>query len=134
MMTKAMAESLATFVSRIRPDWDHPGIVAAVGKAQNLGSPFDVARALVNLAENRDLTSPGLLHQPGKHWRNADSEPTGPNVTHNVRCPEHPINFHPCPLCAAKRCDPTPDYIEARKALASARDRAVQGIDQEEAR
>lgn len=125
MMTQAQIQALATFISRVREDWDHPGIVAAISKASGLGSPFDVARALVNLAENRDLTSPGMLSQPGRHWVKASNEPTGPNLSNNVRCPEHPINFMPCPLCEAKRCLPDPvehaDYIAAREALKARR-------------
>ena len=46
-------------------------------------------------------------------------------TSHNIRCPEHPIAFMPCPQCAAKRCLPDPvehgDYLEAKKALAGAR-------------
>jgi hypothetical protein len=121
MMTRPQAEALATFVNRMRPDWDHPGIVSALSKAASLGGPLDVAHALLILAENRELKSPGMLHQQGKHWKRADGENTGPNISHNVRCPEHPINFHPCPLCAAKKCPPDEEYLKAKAELAARR-------------
>lgn len=142
-ITRPQAESLATFVNRIRADWDHPGIVAAIGKASALGGPLDIAHALLTLAENRELTSPGMLPQQGKHWKRADGTQTGPNVSHNVRCPEHPISFHPCPQCAAKKCLPDPqehaDYLaekkklEARKTAAHPSAKPVQLTDAESA-
>jgi hypothetical protein len=119
-ITQTQAQALATFAARIRDDWDQPGILAAIQKAQSLGSPAQIGRALMALAENRELRTPALLASPGKHWVQ-DGEPVGPNVSHNVRCPEHPINFHPCPQCAAKKCEPTPDYLEAKAALAARR-------------
>jgi hypothetical protein len=119
-ISQTQGQALAAFVARVRADWDQPGILAAISKAASLGSPTQIGRALLALAENRDLRTPALLASPGKHWVH-DGEPVGPNVTNNVRCPEHPINFHPCPLCAAKRCDPTDDYLEAKAALAGRR-------------
>ena len=116
MMTRTQAEALATFIAKVRPDWDHPGIVAAISKAQAKATPLQVARALVNLAENSDLRTPAMLAEKGQHWRDG-MEPTGPNASHDVRCPEHPTHAHPCPDCATKRTPPLPDYLEAKKAL-----------------
>jgi hypothetical protein len=62
-----------------------------------------------------------MLHQQGKHWRRPDGEQTGPNTSHNVRCPEHPLSFHPCPQCAAKKCPPDEDYLKAKAELAARR-------------
>ena len=121
MMTEVQAQALATFVARIRPDWDHPGIMAALGKAANLGSPVQVARALVNLAENPDLRTPAILAQPGSHWSAPNGERVQIRGANDVHCPEHPSSVHPCPQCAAKRCTPDPvehaDYLAAKEAL-----------------
>jgi hypothetical protein len=123
-ISQTQATALATFVAKVRDDWDQPGILAAIQKAQTFGNPLQIGRALLALAENRALRTPALLASPGKHWVH-DGEPVGPNVTNNVRCPEHPINFHPCPLCAAKKCPPDPvehaDYLKAKAELASRR-------------
>lgn len=118
-ISHTQATALATFVAKVRDDWDHPGILAAIQKAQSLGNPTQIGRALIALAENRELRTPALLASPGKHWVQ-DNEAVGPNVTNNVRCPEHPINFHPCPLCAAKKCPPPlddPEYVAMKEAL-----------------
>lgn len=123
-ISQTQAQALATFIARIRDDWDHPGIVAAISKASALGSPAQLGRALCALAENPDLRSPGLLSQPGRHWTQ-DGVQTGPNVSHNIPCPVHPINNMPCPLCAAKKCPPDPvehaDYLAEKKKLAARR-------------
>lgn len=119
-ISQTQATALATFVAKVRDDWDQPGILAAIQKAQSLGNPLQIGRALIALAENRELRTPALLASPGKHWVQ-DGAPTGPNVSNNVRCPEHPLSVHPCPQCEAKRCLPDPvehaDYIAAREAL-----------------
>lgn len=102
MMTRSQEVAIATAVQQLRPDWDHPGIVAALRAAQAHGTPAEVAAAACRLACNLKLRNPGMLAQPGKHWR-APAE-GGPTVSVVVtRCPEHPE--HPaarCPLCEAR--------------------------------
>lgn len=122
-ITRTQAESLATFIAKMRPDWDHPGIVAAIGKAQSQATALQIARALVNLAENRELHTPALLPEKGNHWRDA-SEAIGPNASHNVHCIEHPLSVMPCPQCAAKRTPPPvddPDYAAMKAELKARR-------------
>ena len=99
MMTRAQTVAVATAVQQCRPEWDHAGIVAALEKASTLGTPAEVAAAAFRLAGNLKLRNPGMLAQPGAHWR-APAE-GGPTVSVVVtRCPEHPE--HPaarCPAC-----------------------------------
>ena len=99
MMTRAQEVAIATAVQQLRPDWDHPGIVAALRAAQAHGTPAEVAAAACRLASNLKLRNPGMLSQPGAHWR-APAE-GGPTVSVVVtRCGEHPA--HPaahCPEC-----------------------------------
>lgn len=116
MMTRTEAQALATFITKVRPDWDHPGIIAAIGKAQAKATPLQVARALVNLAENRELRTPALLAEAGQHWRDG-AEATGPNVSHDVRCPDHPRQVHPCPECRATARPVTDDELAALRAI-----------------
>jgi hypothetical protein len=50
------------------------------------------------------------------HWpQNAGV--SAPRQSMNVRCPEHPLNVHPCPQCAAKKCPPDEDYLAEKKKL-----------------
>ena len=102
MMTRSQAVAVATAVQQVRPEWDHPGILAALEKAAPLGTPAEVAAAAFRLAGNLQVRTPGMLSQPGAHWR-APAE-GGPTVSVVVtRCGEHPE--HPaarCPLCEAR--------------------------------
>ncbi len=99
MMTRAQAVAVATAVQQVRPEWDHPGILAALEKAAPLGTPAEVAAAAFRLAGNLQVRTPGMLSQPGAHWRApADGGPTVSVVV--TRCGEHPE--HPaarCPAC-----------------------------------
>ena len=99
MLTRAQEVAIATAVQQLRPDWDHPGIVAALRAAQAHGTPAEVAAAAFRLAGNLQVRTPGMLAQPGAHWK-APAE-GGPTVSVVVtRCGEHPE--HPaarCPLC-----------------------------------
>ena len=79
--TRVQAEALATLVRLIRPDWDHPGIVHAIGRCKR--EPLsEVAVALIRLAENGQAKTPALLPEPGRHWKRAalDDTPAGPNT------------------------------------------------------
>jgi hypothetical protein len=95
---KAQAQALAAFVSRIRPDWDHPGIVAAISRARNLGSAAAVGAALCRLAENLELRTPAILADPGHHW----SGTTVASRQAPVMCTDHPAQPRGrCTECAA---------------------------------
>ena len=99
MMTRAQTVAIATAVQQVRPEWDHPGILAALQAAQGHGTPAEVAAAAFRLAGDLKVRTPGMLAQPGKHWR-APAE-GGPTVSViQTRCGEHPE--HPaarCPAC-----------------------------------
>ena len=99
MMTRSQAVAVATAVQQVRPEWDHPGILAALQAAQGHGTPAEVAAAAFRLAGDLKVRTPGMLAQPGKHWR-APAE-GGPTVSVVVtRCGEH--TAHPaarCPEC-----------------------------------
>jgi DNA-binding transcriptional regulator YdaS (Cro superfamily) len=101
MMTRAQEVAIATAVQQLRPDWDHPGIVAALRAAQAHGTPAEVAAAAGRLASNLKLRNPGMLSQPGAHWR-APAE-GGPTVSVVVtRCGVEGHEHLPaarCPAC-----------------------------------
>ena len=98
-ITRVEAQALAAFVSRIRDDWDQPGIVAAIEKAAPLGAPAAIGAALCRLAENRDLRTPAMLAEPGTHW----SGTTVAKLAPPVMCAEHPHQpARECPDCRAQ--------------------------------
>lgn len=102
MMTRAQAVAIATAVQQVRPEWDHPGILAALQAAQGHGTPAEVAAAAFRLAGDLKVRTPGMLAQPGKHWR-APAE-GGPTVSVVVtRCGEHPeYPAARCPICETR--------------------------------
>ncbi len=109
------AEALATFVRQLRPDWDHPGIVAAIGRCKR--EPLsEIAVALIRLAENGRARTPALLPGHGRHWANAsiDDGPAGPNLVRRDTCWTHPGQDRAtCPDCATERGRPTTDAERA---------------------
>ena len=135
-ITRVEAQALAAFVTRIRDDWDQPGIVAAIEKAAPLGAPAAIGAALCRLAENRDLRTPAMLAEPGTHWAGTTVAKLAPPVM----CVDHPDQparecrecralAVPAAECAtwqrpapsrrartARRPDPTPDETR-RQAL-----------------
>lgn len=120
IMTRVQAEALAAFIVRLRTDWRPAGVVAALEKAAPTADAWDLARALLNLASEPTVQTPGLLDKPGPHWRRPDGETPTRRGDHNVRCVDHPMSFMPCPQCEAKRTPPPlqdPEYAAARAAL-----------------
>jgi hypothetical protein len=123
-LTQTQGKRLCELAHLIRPEWDIPGIESAVRAAAEKAPAADVAIALLALAKNPEVRTPGLLPKPGKHWPTDDEGNSVLPVSHNVRCVEHPLNVHPCPQCKAEK-DSTPDrvpeYLEAKAALAARR-------------
>jgi len=122
--TRAQAEALATFVRLIRKDWDHPGIVAAIGRCKR--EPLsEVAVALIRLAENGQAKTPALLPEPGRHWTRAalDDTPAGPNTRNLDHCPIHP--GHERRDCRPCRDDHGPTLDDQARAAAADECRGV---------
>ena len=114
-VSRVSAEKLATFVRDLRPDWDHPGIVHAIGRCKR--EPLsEVAVALIRLAENGQAKTPALLPEPGRHWTRAalDDRPAGPNLRNLDLCPEHGNPRRDCLDCRRDAGpDLTPEQIAA---------------------
>jgi len=97
-ISRVEAQALAAFVSRIRDDWQQPGIVAAIEKAAPLGSPAAIGAALCMLAENLELRTPALLAETGPHWTGT----TVAKLTPPVMCVDHPAEpARECRECRA---------------------------------
>jgi hypothetical protein len=67
-MTKSQAILIAKFVEEIRPDWKFHGVMAALGKAAEMGSSSAVAIAAITAATDPDCTTPGVIPTDGSHW------------------------------------------------------------------
>jgi hypothetical protein len=68
------AAPLAALVAALRhitgaPEWDVPGIRAAIHRARNIAPPHQLAHAAIDFAIMRpDLTTPVMLEQDGPWW------------------------------------------------------------------
>lgn len=118
ILTRPQAEALATFIVRVREDWSHTGVMAALEKS-NIVDALDTARALINLAATPTAKTPALLAKPGPWWR----DPTGQNMAperHTMQCHEHPTHTVPCRECTDRALadPPRPETIAAAKAAA----------------
>jgi hypothetical protein len=101
------------------PNWDTAGIAAALREVG--GTPGAAFAAAALAAEDAALVKPSASAFR-VHWpQNAGV--SAPRQSMNVRCPEHPLNVHPCPQCAAKKCPPDDEYLAVKAMLASARPR-----------
>lgn len=118
-MTKVQAEALAAFVARIRPEWRPAGILAALEKAAPTADVHDVACALIRLAEDATVKTPGLLPQPGPHWLKADGSKPARRGDHTMTCPEHAEHL-PCGRCIADTGAPPAEVLGDIKAALDA--------------
>ena len=120
-MTKVQAEALAAFVARVRPEWRPAGILAALEKAAATADVHDVACALIRLAEDGTVKTPGLLPQPGPHWLKPDGSKPARRGDHAVTCPEHGERM-PCGRCVAETAGPPAEALaDIRAALDAAK-------------
>lgn len=121
-----LQHDLAALVHRFRKltvpnatDWDLPGIRAAIDRCEG-SSPCEVAAAAFVLAARADMNTPALLHQPGSWW-NKGAGMSGPRVSMNVPCVDHPTHDMPCPH-RDHRGDMTREQIaDAARAVRAAR-------------
>lgn len=106
------------------PEWDGPGIIAKLREAAPTSSSWDLARAALNLAENRDLRTPGVLPNPGAHWLKPDGTKPVRRGDHTMTCPDpkHGGERMPCGQCASNTGAPPAEVqAEIRAALEAAK-------------
>lgn len=133
-ITEVQAQALATFVTRIRPEWRHPGVMAAIEKAQPTADVHDLACALIRLAEDKSVLTPGLLPSPGPHWTKPDGAKAPRRGDHSMRCPEHDERL-PCATCKAGiGPPPAEDWDHIQKALEAAKTKNLRSDADQRAR
>ena len=112
-MSEVQAQALAAFVSRIRPEWNVKGIVAALEKAAPTGDVHDVACALIRLAADPTVKTPGMLPQPGAHWLKPDGTKPVRRGDHTMTCPDpdHGGERMPCGQCASNTGAPPAEVL-----------------------
>lgn len=120
-MTEVQAQALAAFVTRIRPEWNVGGIVAALKQVAATGDVHDVSCALIRLASDKSVLTPGLLTQQGWWWLKPDGSKPQRRGDHTMRCPEHDQRL-PCEPCKTDITPPPEDVrAEVRAAIEEAK-------------
>lgn len=126
-----MLNTLVRLVCGLRPDWQAPGVQAAISDAirQNpLASQAQITAAAVNAAKDPNNRTPAVIALPGRHWGDAlpatgtplapykprstheQREPCGKRVcscTHELPCIDGWIEVHPArkgSLATSRRC------------------------------
>lgn len=81
-LTFRQQTALARLVHELRPDWDVPGIEAALGKVRNDSSAYELAVAALRASWRHENRTPAIIALPGPHWRSPDpaasSRPAAP--------------------------------------------------------
>lgn len=126
-MTETQAQALAALIVRLRdadgmPQWDNAGIIAKLREAAPTATSWDLARAAITLAENRDLRTPGVLPQPGPHWLKPDGSKPRRRGDHTMCCPDHGEPYLSCSQC--KSIEPTPPPEDVRAEITAALEEA----------
>ncbi len=67
-ISSAQARALAVFVNTIRPDWDVPGIAAALHRARHRAPVDELATAVIRFSRRDDLRTPAVFADDGTHW------------------------------------------------------------------
>jgi hypothetical protein len=74
-------DALVALARSLRPRWDVPGIRAAIRAAmQRQPQPTlaELAYALVRVAENPTIVTPGIVALDGQHWGKSTKDPEEP--------------------------------------------------------
>ena len=102
MTDREQAErALAFVVHAIRPDWDEPGILAAIRKAPAKPLATVAAAAIACASLRTDQRTPACIALDGDHWQaKGVAAPVPPY--HEPRCTQHrqPLS---CPDCRPRR-------------------------------
>ncbi len=124
-INSAQGRSLAQFVNTLRPDWDVPGIAAAIHKARGRGDADEIAFALIRLTRRDDLRTPTILADDGAHWSTPGTTAAGD--ARFTRCPVIGHGSYAAWNCGACKADrlaadddapadtlraPSPDQLE----------------------
>ena len=111
LLNDGQRERLCQLIRSIRrgsndlPEWDMPGIVAAVVKLEQAATSAEEAIATAaTAAAMADYRTPALMARPGRHWPpQGDDRKRGQPMRAAARtpCPDHSDEVMPCRACAA---------------------------------
>lgn len=105
--TTGLFDALVGLAQALRPDWDAPGIRAAIrsayGRPEQPSVPA-LVYAVARIAADPTIATPTVLGMDGPHWqpRPLDEKPTPRPPRRDEACPDHPGQWRSnCHSCAA---------------------------------
>lgn len=114
MTTKQEAETVATAINVLRPDWPTKQIVTIIGRDHQHRPTLDIAAALLWLALDPDTETPGRLNESGPWWKGFQPQGHGrgqqgvgedhqsPRKNETCQQPGHTGWAGNCPNCRAE--------------------------------
>lgn len=87
-ITRRQATALAELIHALRPEWDAPGVLAAIGEARDVGPAPMVAIAAIRAATTPTNRTPAVIPMEGAHWRTDPGSPAArfPDPGPDRRC------------------------------------------------
>ena len=105
MMTRDQAEKIAHAVHAIRPDWDTPGIIAALSRSRDRADTWQVAIAAITAAADNTNRTPAVIPLAGKHWQTATTGTSPVISARTPRCQVYGHEGYPAHNCAGCRTE-----------------------------
>ena len=109
---------LASLVHELRPDWQEPGIRAALAKVADRPL-IDVAAAALAACRRTDQRTPAIIAADGSHWPKADTQRTYTEAGVVTYC-SHGEPGTRCLICHPRTHQPITDDTRALIAAAKA--------------
>lgn len=103
-LTPDQGRALAYLVTGLRPDWQTPGVLAAIREASTTTrDPAAVMLAAISAARVPTNKTPRVIALPGGHWpAPRGSEASVGGLQDLPPCADHPTHpAHRCPACIA---------------------------------
>lgn len=97
------ARALAALVAALRPDWDAPGVLAALRDGRTKGTADQLAHAAINAAMDPANRTPAVIALDGSHW--ASVRPVETRGAKFDRCTRPGHEQWPAWHCAGCRAD-----------------------------
>lgn len=101
MMNRDQADAIAVLVSRLRPEWDVRGIMAALADVRDRDADL-VAIAAIRAAMVATNRTPAVIPRQGDHWKSADPVRERQSLAPDQLCRDHARDPRSCPWCLGR--------------------------------
>ena len=111
-MTKEEADLIATAANVLRPSWPAKSISTQLMDRHAHRPARQVLLALMWLVLDPATNTPGRLNENGPWWSFQEIRPQDRARPVEMKCPEHPDEIQPCPVCVPNDPEQTRSWRE----------------------